>query len=59
MREKGTLDMPSVDLDYLRDIVRKDYSEQIIAEPEFLQLFRTGFRPYTHDKKRFKNSPPM
>ena len=53
MREKGSLDMPSVDLDYLRDIVRKDYSEQIIEEPEFLQLFRTGFRPYQHNKKLF------
>jgi hypothetical protein len=59
MREKGSLDMPSVDLDYLRDIVRKDYSEEIIAEPEYLQLYRTGFRNYTHDKKKFKNSPPM
>jgi hypothetical protein len=56
MRGTGSLDMPSTDLDYLRDIVRQDYSEEIIAEPEFLQLFRTGFRPYTHDKKRFKKS---
>jgi len=59
MREKGSLDMPSVDLDYLRDIVRKDYSEEIIAEPEYLQLYRTGFRNYTHDKKKFKISPHM
>ena len=56
MRENGSLDMPSVDLDYLRNVVRNDYSEKVIAEPEFLQLFRTGFRNYTHDKKKFKNS---
>ena len=56
MRETGSLDMPSTDLDYLRDIVRKDYSENIIAEPEFLQLFRTGFRPYTHNKKLFQKN---
>ena len=56
MRETGSLDMPSTDLDYLRDIVRKDYSEKIIAEPEFLQLFRTGFRPYTHNKKLFQRN---
>jgi hypothetical protein len=55
MREKGNLDIPSVDLDYLRDIVRKDYSEEIIAEPEYLQLYRTGFRPYQHNKKLFKS----
>ena len=56
MREKGNLDMPSVDLDYLRDIVRKDYSEEIIAEPEYLQLYRTSFRPYTHNKKLFQKN---
>ena len=54
MREKGSLDMPSVDLDYLRDIVRTDYSEKIIAEPEYLQLYRTGFRSYQHNKKLFQ-----
>jgi len=56
MREKGNLDMPSVDLDYLRDIVRKDYSEEIIAEPEYLQLYRTSFRPYQHNKKLFQQN---
>ena len=55
MREKGSLDMPSVDLDYLRDIVRKDYSGKVIEEPEYLQLFRTGFRSYAHNKKLFKD----
>ena len=54
MREKGSLDMPSVDLDYLRDIVRKDYSGKVIEESEYLQLFRTGFRPYQHNKKLFQ-----
>ena len=56
MREKGSLDMPSVDLDYLRDVIRNDYSEKILAEPEFLQLFRTSFRPYTHNKKLFQGT---
>ena len=54
MREKGNLDMPSVDLDYLRNIVRNDYSGEVIEEPEFLQLYRTGFRNYTHNKKLFQ-----
>ena len=56
MRENGSVDMSSVDLDYLRDIVRNDYSEKILAEPEFLQLFRTSFRPYQHNKKLFKRN---
>lgn len=56
MREKGSLDMPSEDLDYLRDIVRGDYSENILSEPEYLQLYRTGFRPYTHNKKLFQKT---
>jgi len=56
MREKGSLDMPSVDLDYLRNIVRNDYSGEVIEEPEFLQLYRTGFRPYTHNKKLFRRN---
>jgi hypothetical protein len=55
MREQGSLDMPSVDLDYLRNIVRNDYTEEVISEPEYLQLYRTGFRPYQHNKKLFKN----
>ena len=55
MRERGSLDMPSVDLDYLRNIVRNDYTEEVISEPEYLQLYRTGFRPYQHNKKLFKN----
>ena len=53
MREKNFLDIPSVDLDYLREILRKDYSEEVLEEPEFLQLFRTGFRSYTHNKRNF------
>lgn len=53
MRKRGSLDMPSTDLDYLRNIIRNDYSEEILEEPEFLQLFRTGFRPYRHNKKLF------
>jgi len=56
MREKGNLGIPSVDLDYLRIIVRKDYSEEIISEPEYLQLYRTSFRPYTHNKKLFQKN---
>lgn len=56
MREQGNLDMPSVDLDYLRSIIRNDYSEKILAEPEFLQLYRTGFRSYIHNKKLFQRN---
>ncbi len=55
MRERGYLDIPSTDLDYVRDIIRNDYSEEIVAEPEYLQLYRTGFRSYTHNKKLFKS----
>lgn len=54
MREKGGLDMPSVDLGYLRNILQNDYSGEIIEEPEYLQLFRTGFLSYTHNKKLFQ-----
>lgn len=56
MREHGNLDMPSVDLDYLRSIIRNDYSGEVIEEPEFLQLYRTGFRNYTHNKKLFQRN---
>jgi hypothetical protein len=55
IRERGGIRIPVEDLDFLRNIVREDFSGRVLGEKEFLPLFRTGLRKYTHDKKKFNN----
>ena len=55
IRERGGIRMPAEDLDFLRNIVREDFSGRVLGEKEFLPLFRTGLRKYTHDKRKFNN----
>lgn len=49
------LPIPVEDMDIIRDILRDDFSCNVISEQTFLALYRTGFRKYVHNKKLFKS----
>lgn len=51
---KGILPLPVEDLDIVRNILRDDFSGDVISEPYYLMLYRTGFRRYSHNKRLFK-----
>lgn len=51
---KEILPIPVEDLDIVRNILREDFSGDVISEPDYLMLYRTGFRRYSHDKRLFK-----
>lgn len=56
MCENGSLRIPYEELYLLRDIMKNDFSENILKEPEYLLLFRTGLGNYNHDKRLFKKT---